>query len=102
MGNRGMNSQTQLQPAYTLGFTPAPTDYQIVTTALSTRINRVNNIGRLGDIQVNMAEGVAVLRGDVKTEHDRKVAENMARLQPGVKSVRSEINVSAARTVQTE
>ena len=101
-GNRGTNSQTQLQPAYTLGFIPVPTDYKIVTTALSTRINRVNNIGKLGDIQVNMNEGVAVLRGDVKTEHDRKVAENMARLQPGVKSVRSEISISATPAIQTE
>jgi len=102
MGSRGMNSQTQIQPAYTLGFTPAPMDYKIVTTALSTRINRVSNIERLGTIQVNMTEGVAVLRGDVKTEHDRRVAENMARLQPGVKSVRSEINVSTVPTAQIE
>jgi hypothetical protein len=48
------------------------------------------------NIQVSMEGQVAVLRGAAANEHDRRLAENLLRLTPGVNGVRNEIKISAS------
>jgi len=92
-GNRSINQSTQVQPVYTLGFTAPVRDSVAVSTSLSNRFNGNLRTSRLGTIQVNVANGVAVVGGSVGTDYDRKVIENMIRLQSGVTEINSEIQV---------
>ena len=92
-GNRSINQNTQVQPVYTLGFTAPVRDSAAVSTSLSNRFNGNLRTGRLGTIQVNVTNGVAVVGGSVGTDYDRKVIENMIRLQSGVTEISSEIQV---------
>lgn len=45
------------------------------------------------NIQVGSAGGVIVLRGRVSDEHERRIAEGLMRLTPGVREVRNELIV---------
>jgi hypothetical protein len=44
-------------------------------------------------IRVNVEDGTVVLRGTVATASDRRVAERMAKLEPGVDRVQNELVV---------
>ncbi len=55
---------------------------------LGTRV-RLNGL----KIQVDQ-NGVVVLRGQVESEHARRLAENLVRLEPGVREVRNELQVA--------
>ena len=92
-GNRSINQNTQVQPVYTLGFTAPVRDSVAVSTSLSNRFNGNFRTSRLGTIQVNVTNGVAVVGGSANTDYDRKVVENMIRLQSGVTEIDSEIQV---------
>lgn len=97
-GNSNFNRNTQVQPKYTLGFTPPKRSAEAVSTSLRTRVNHATQTGRLGTMQVMLDEGIATVRGTVANEHDRKVTENMIRLQPGIDEIKSEIQVESAAT----
>jgi osmotically-inducible protein OsmY len=45
------------------------------------------------DINAALDGPVLVLRGTVADEHDRRIAEGIARLSPGVREVRNELKV---------
>jgi hypothetical protein len=55
--------------------------------ALSSRLSSRDTI------QVGMVGPVVVLRGTVLNEHDRRLAENLIRLSPGVHEVRNELAI---------
>ena len=95
MGNGGntINNQTQVQPVITLGFTAPKADYATVSTALSQRLEHTNQTGHLGTVKIELADRVTVVRGTVASEHDKKVIENMIRLQPGVSEIDSNVQI---------
>jgi len=92
-GGTSINTQRQVQPVYTLGFVPPTPNYARVSTTLSQRMDNTVQTGRLATVQLELSDGVAVVSGSVASEHDKKVAENMIRLQPGVQEVQSNIQL---------
>ena len=97
-GGTAINTQRQVQPVYTLGFAAPAPDYGWVSSALSQRMDYTVQTGRLATMQFELAEGLVVVRGDVTSEHDKKVAENMILLQPGVSKIQSDIQIDSSAT----
>lgn len=61
-------------------------------TALTERLNSPR-IKSLTPLEVEIRGKTAVLRGEVATVHDRTLAEQLARLEPGISEVRNELKV---------
>jgi hypothetical protein len=71
---------------------PAPTQ---VSNTLATRIGRLPQIRTLSNVQVELNDRTAILRGQVATAHDRVLAEKLALLEPGVSRVQNELTVGS-------
>ena len=99
-GGNASNNRTQVQPVITLGFPAPKADYVAVSTALSRRIEQNAQTGRIGAVRIELADGVAVANGTVAGEYDKKVAENMLRLQPGVSEIDSNIQIDTSAPPQ--
>ena len=95
-GGTAINTQRQVQPVYMLGFAAPVPNYGLVSSALSQRMDYTVKTGRLATMQFELAEGIVVVRGDVASEHDKKVAENMILLQPGVSEIQSDIQIDTS------
>jgi len=61
---------------------------------LAKRLGTTHGLKSRKPIQVVVEGSTAVLQGEVETEHDRSLAEQVARLEPGVWAVRNELNVA--------
>jgi hypothetical protein len=79
---------------------PVPTAAAPVVTSgplvgeLQSVLARSSRLSPNDAIQVGVAEGgVVVLQGTVADPHDRRIAEGMIRLSPGVRDVRNELQV---------
>jgi osmotically-inducible protein OsmY len=71
-----------------------------VSTKLETRLNKMTVLkGSNVNLSVN-PEGELVLKGKVASAEQAKLAENMARLEPGVRSVRNELTFPEAPSAQ--
>lgn len=87
--NRQINVRTRM----TIGF---PVPARTAPVARQTKINKILNSGRIatrGDLTVTIDQGIATLRGRVATESDREVALQLAKLEPGVETVRDELEI---------
>jgi hypothetical protein len=94
VGGRGTSAGGEI-PAYVApGFSYSPPEPVSVATTLQTRLQKAGLIGAEPKIQVSVEGGVVVLRGEVATSNQRLVAENLARLEPGVREVRNEIVIT--------
>jgi hypothetical protein len=71
---------------------PAPAQLQI---NLSQVLARSTAMGVDRNIAISTDGPAVVLRGTVGSEHDRRLAEAMARLTPGVHDVRNELQIQA-------
>ncbi len=84
-----------------VGFEPPMPTLAEMTSSLQTRFEKAG-VSRLDSpIDVVIESDTVVLRGTVGSAHQRLLAENLARLEPGVRSVRNELVVSSA-TVESE
>jgi osmotically-inducible protein OsmY len=54
-------------------------------------------IEKLSPIQVQVQGQTAVLRGVVASEYDRRVAEQVVRMQPGIWEVKNELTLPPRR-----
>ena len=97
-GNMSGRNSTQVQPVITLGFTAPARNFAGISDVLSQRVDRVEQTGRLGAVRIELANGVTVVRGTVASEHDKKVTENMVRLQPGVSAIDNDIQIETSVT----
>ncbi len=84
------------------GFPSFPTTVSVgfATRAPDTQTELLATLGRLGKpwvqtIRVTQEGDVVVLRGQVPSERDRLLVEQLARLEPGIWEVRNELTVSA-------
>ncbi len=84
-------------PAYTttLGFDFTPRTPDLVRTDLQAVLARSSRLPSSQNIQVVMDGNEVVLRGKVATAGERRLAEGLVRLTPGVRSVRNEIEAPA-------
>jgi osmotically-inducible protein OsmY len=78
---------------------PGPSPAEDIATVLQ----RTRRISRQSSIRVIVQNETAILRGEVATVHERDLAENLARLEPGVWDVKNELvvrsptNIAAAK-----
>ena len=56
----------------------------------------VKRIQFRGPMQISIAQRTATLRGAVASEYDRMLAEQLIRLEPGIRQVQNELTVAAA------
>ncbi len=70
---------------------PAPSRAAIVQPQLQTLISRSNRLPSASNINIDTVGETVVLRGQVTSERERRLAEAMIRLTPGVRSVRNEL-----------
>lgn len=93
--NSGANNRQQpmVRPRQKVAFDyPAPKVEEIHTN-MNTQLQRIaiKNPGLSNVMLTSEGPGQMVLRGVVKSEADAKLAANLVRLEPGVRSVRSEL-----------
>jgi osmotically-inducible protein OsmY len=85
--NQGLVSTTMV-----VGFQPPAANVGQVSSQLTARLEKT---GRFRSApQVLLENGVATLRGVVATDHDRVIAEQLVRLEPGVAEVRNELTLA--------
>jgi osmotically-inducible protein OsmY len=63
-------------------------------------MSRVPLPERLRGAKVSVEDGQVVLRGTVANESDKRMMERLIQLEPGVNSVRNELDVAAPRFEQ--
>ncbi len=74
------------------------------STVVTTMSGHFTKIGvknpALKDIQVRAEGGLIVLTGKVKTSDQAKLAENLLRLEPGVRSIKNELQVEQVIVIE--
>lgn len=95
---QSMPSAIRVRSMLRLGFERVSPDMPRVTAVLSRRLADSPAIHARGPLQVELQGRTAVLRGVVATDHDRALAEQMARLEPGIEKVRNEIVIGTGST----
>ena len=75
-------------------FSVAPPATAQLGSALATRIEISSRIQTRSPVDVSIGSGTAILRGVVATEHDRVLAEWLARLEPGIRRVDNQLTVA--------
>jgi len=73
-------------------FTPLPTES--VRSTLQRRLTESPGIETLESIRVRVEKRTAILEGEVASEHDRILAEQLARLEPGISQVKNLLEVA--------
>lgn len=94
-GNRGAGSRRTIRPRLRIAFQYPKLAVAEVTASLTGRFERVAS-RRPGLTGVRLqagAEGEVTLRGAVDSAETRKLAEIMARMQPGVRKVKNELSI---------
>jgi hypothetical protein len=92
-----------------LAANPAPSDLVVRRPAIAGRVQtdvqgilaRSSSLSNGKDIQVAADGTVLVLRGRVPSERDRRLAQGLALMSPGVYEVRNELQVGPAATVSS-
>ena len=109
----GRQNMTLTRPAFVMrvapvvaGMAPPPSVVRVGGTpprrSIPPVVATLQRVGGVRTIEVEMQDGVAVLRGIVETAEAKRVAELIVRLEPGVRTVRNELQVVAAGTPQRE
>ncbi len=85
-------------PQYTtaLGFAYRPEPPARLQSQLQEVIARAGRLAPGDNIRVDVDGATVVLRGTVVDEHDRRLAEGLVRLTPGVHDLRNELTVTGA------
>lgn len=90
---RAGNVKTTLRPQQRVAFDYAPPTEATTQRSLQAQFSGERSGASLKGVDVNLENGVAVLRGSVDSDESRKLAAIMARLEPGVSKVRDELVV---------
>jgi osmotically-inducible protein OsmY len=96
LNQMGQNGQRQqLRVPMRLGFeVPVTVESQNrITTQLAGRLPKIPALRLTGPVEVSLDGQTVVLRGSVASDRDRDLAERLARLEPGISSVRNELLV---------
>ncbi len=93
--NRTNQNRRTIRPQLRIGFEVTPIPAADVESNLATQMQRLETSRpELDGIEVQVgADRVAVLRGQVASEEDKKLAAMYVRLEPGVRDVRNELTV---------
>ena len=100
-GAGGQNrQQVVIRARQKIAFTHSAPDLPTVSTKLETRLSKMP---ALKSSKVNLSvsdKGVLILKGEVASAEQAKLAENLARLEPGVRVVQNELTYPDAPSAQ--
>ena len=101
--NPGYSAGGQQPARYTtgMGFTYPRTAPSRLQIDLQQVLQRSSGLAASPGIRVALEGPIVVLRGKADNDHDRRLAEGLIRLTPGVRDVRNEIQVPAGPALQT-
>ncbi|MFH1264503.1 MAG: BON domain-containing protein [Planctomycetota bacterium] len=90
-------SRGEIRAKIRLGFSvprPNPAQLALKSSNLATQLEKSSWLQTQSPVEVSIESGTAILRGVVATDHDRRLAERMARLQPGIRQVENQLTVT--------
>ena len=96
----GQGQQTQdqkraIRPQLRVAFDELPRPTTEIRSTLQPRFDTLSQTPTLRGVAYELdADGVVVLRGTVDTPSQRRLAENVVKLEPGVKKVRNELTLN--------
>lgn len=93
-GRGGTRTTGEISAVVEVGFQFQPPPPVEVATTLQTRLEKVGITGVGSPVQATIEGDTVVLRGTVASSYERLLAENLARLEPGVRQVRNELVVT--------
>ena len=93
-GNAEPNA-TSIRTTFRAAFDHPEPDSKQLSLSLARRLAKTSAIQTQTPIRVELQGRTAILRGDVPTEHDRDLAEQMIRLEAGIQAVKNEIVVGS-------
>ena len=89
----GANSTPQMRAVIRPDYENLATERQSSLAEVPAVLSRLPLPERLKGINANVEENTIVLTGSVATESDKRLAEKIVRLEPGVHSVRNELQI---------
>jgi hypothetical protein len=94
MGGAGNQQQQRtIRPQLVVAFTaplPAP---DIMSTRLQTRLQKIKKTSPYEGVQVDVEGNKVILRGEVNSAQDARMASMLARLEPGVRKVDNQLTI---------
>jgi hypothetical protein len=93
---QNQNSKTQIRTTMRLGFRYARPNVQAVSQRVQGRWVRLPVSDSIKGVSMNFDNGVATLTGKVATAEEKRMAEKLILLEPGVSSVQNQLEVIAA------
>jgi osmotically-inducible protein OsmY len=96
-GFRSSRSTTQVRTKIRLGFSvpqPKPAQLAQLGSSLEQRLEKSSWVQTRSPMDVSIQSGTATLRGVVATEDDRRLAERLARLEPGIRRIDNQLTLS--------
>lgn len=92
---QNQNSQTKIRTTMRLGFRYARPNVQAVSQRVQGRWVRLPVSDSIKGVSMNFDNGVATLTGKVATAEEKRMAEKLILLEPGVSSVQNQLEVTA-------
>lgn len=94
-GQQNQDPKRAIRPQFRVAFDEMPRPSTEISSTLQPRFDSLSQTPVLRGVAYELdAEGVVVLRGTVDTPSQRRLAENVVRLEPGVKKVRNELTLN--------
>jgi hypothetical protein len=94
----GGRSTNPVRARVRLGFSvppPKPAQLAQLGSSLEQRLEKSSWIQTRSPMEVSIEKGTATLRGVVATDGDRRLAERLARLEPGIRRIDNQLTVAA-------
>ncbi len=96
--NQGQQNQDQrraIRPSFKVAFDQPQKPTADIRSTLQPRFDSLSQTPSLHGVAYELdADGVVVLRGTVETPAQKRLAENVVKLEPGVKKVRNELTLN--------
>jgi osmotically-inducible protein OsmY len=94
MGGAGNQQQQRtIRPQLIVAFTaPLPTS-DVMSTRLQSRLQKIKKTSPYEGVQVDVEGTKVILRGEVNSAQDARMASMIARLEPGVRKVDNQLTV---------
>ena len=94
-GQQNQDPKRAIRPQLRVAFDELPRPTTEIRSTLQPRFDSLSQTPALRGVAYELdAEGIVVLRGTVDTPSQRRLAENVVRLEPGVKKVRNELTLN--------
>lgn len=98
----GNQQKTTVRPQMVVAFDHPRPDAETTQLAITTRFSKLASKSQFKGIEVEADGDSVILRGEVDSSRTSRLATILARMEPGVKSVRNELTVSEPSPAATE